>query len=290
MGSDVMAALQLVCANAGVDEWGVAANRDWPLAPDLPFAVALVGRHAPDALSGLEQTHMSQAFFDDYARLWRELDDAAAGIIAEIEAQGHTAVQSSNLMAGPHDDPPVEDWGDPGVFSHKIAATQAGLGWIGKTAAFVSVRFGTAVRRQASPSPRAAAGTAASASMPARSEPAGTRCGRPACRATSSMTRRPARPRHMNTPSGTVRAACVRRCARSRSGPSGASRGVRGVNRTGAAPKRLHSALHDDTPRGTRRRRVIQSDRAPPVRKTTRRSDLIQHSPHTYRLVPPAAA
>ena len=146
MGSDVMAALRLVCANAGVDEWGVAANRDWPLAPDLPFAVALVGRHAPDALSGLEQTHMSQAFFDDYARLWRELDDAAAGIIAEIEARGHTAVQSSNLMAGPHDDPPVEDWGDPGVFSHKIAATQAGLGWIGKTAAFVSVRFGAAVR------------------------------------------------------------------------------------------------------------------------------------------------
>jgi len=121
MDPEVISALERVCA-AGVDEWGVAANRGWPLAPDLPFAVALVGRHAPDALAGLEQTHMSQAFFDDYARLWRVLDEAAAGVVAEIEARGHTAVQSGNLMCGPHDDPPVDDWGDPGVFSHKIAA------------------------------------------------------------------------------------------------------------------------------------------------------------------------
>jgi len=146
MDPEVISALERACAAAGVDEWGVAANRDWPLAPDLPFAVALVGRHAPDALASLEQTHMSQAFFDDYARLWRVLDEAAAGVVAEIEARGHTAVQSGNLMSGPHDDPPVDDWGDPGVFSHKIAATQAGLGWIGKTAVFVSARFGAAVR------------------------------------------------------------------------------------------------------------------------------------------------
>lgn len=146
MGPNMISALQRVCEAAGVDEWGAAANRGWPLAPDLPFAITLAGRHAPDALSGLEQTHMSKAFFDDYARLWRELDDAAAGIVAEIEARGHVAVQSSNLMTGPHDDPPVDDWGDPGVFSHKIAATQAGLGWIGKTAVYVSARFGAAVR------------------------------------------------------------------------------------------------------------------------------------------------
>ena len=32
------------------------------------------------------------------------------------------------------------------IFPHKTAATSAGLGWIGKTALFVSPRFGPAVR------------------------------------------------------------------------------------------------------------------------------------------------
>jgi hypothetical protein len=138
--------LDLICARAPVDEWGVAANAGWPLAPDLPYAVALVGRHSPMALEGLERTHMSQAFFDDYARLFRELDEAAALLVTEIERRGHKAVQTGNVMAGPHDDPPLEDWGDAGVFPHKTAATQAGLGWIGKTAVFVSIRFGAGVR------------------------------------------------------------------------------------------------------------------------------------------------
>ncbi len=40
----------------------------------------------------------------------------------------------------------VVDWADAGVFPHKTAATQAGLGWIGKTALFISPRFGPRVR------------------------------------------------------------------------------------------------------------------------------------------------
>ena len=110
------------------------------------FAIALVGRHAPAALAGLETSHMSAAFFDDYSRLFAELDAAAAAVIALIEAHGYRAQQIMNVMSAPHDDPPLEDWGDAGVFAHKTAATQAGLGWIGKTAQFVSARFGPAVR------------------------------------------------------------------------------------------------------------------------------------------------
>ena len=40
----------------------------------------------------------------------------------------------------------VDDWGAAGVFPHKTAATRAGLGWIGKTAIFVSPRLGPWVR------------------------------------------------------------------------------------------------------------------------------------------------
>lgn len=142
----VMRRLDEVCAATGVDEWGVAANTGWPLAPDLPVAISLVGRHSPAALATIGPDHMSQAFFDDYARLFRELDIAAAAVVGVLEAAGGRALQTGNLMSGPHDDPDVEDWGDPGVFSHKIAGSQAGLGWIGKTACFVSARFGTGVR------------------------------------------------------------------------------------------------------------------------------------------------
>jgi len=44
------------------------------------------------------------------------------------------------------DDAPDIDWTNAGVLPHKTAATQSGLGWIGKTAVFVSARFGAAVR------------------------------------------------------------------------------------------------------------------------------------------------
>ena len=52
------------------------------------------------------------------------------------------------VPATDHNDPAWKS--DPetlrGVLSHKMVATQAGLGWIGKTALLVSRRFGSAVR------------------------------------------------------------------------------------------------------------------------------------------------
>jgi len=143
---ELQEALGATLDRAGVDEWGVAANDGWDLAPDLPLAVSIVMRHAPQALAGLERTEMSQAFFDDYSRLFGRLDAAAAAVIELAHARGRRAVQISNVMSGPNDDPPLADWGDAGVFPHKTAATQAGLGWIGKTAVFVSARHGPAVR------------------------------------------------------------------------------------------------------------------------------------------------
>jgi epoxyqueuosine reductase QueG len=140
------AALEACLDACDVDEWGVAANADWDLAPDLPRAVSIVMRHAPAAMEGIPDQPMSQAFFEDYARLFGQLDEAAAAVVELLEARDFEALQTGNVMSGPGDDPPLADWGDAGVFAHKTAATQAGLGWIGKTAVFVSARFGPAVR------------------------------------------------------------------------------------------------------------------------------------------------
>jgi len=143
---EVMRRLGETLDDARVDEWGVAANQAWDLTPDLPLAVSIVMRHAPAALAGLERTEMSQAFFDDYSRLFGQLDAAAVAVVELAHSLGRRAIQISNVMSGPNDDPPLEDWGDAGVFPHKTAATRSGLGWIGKTAVFVSARFGPAVR------------------------------------------------------------------------------------------------------------------------------------------------
>jgi epoxyqueuosine reductase len=143
---DLTAALAAVLERHGVDEWGVAANAGWDLAPELPRAVSIVMRHAPAAMQGIPDEPMSQAFFEDYARLFGQLDAAAGAVVELLLARGFAALQTGNVMSGPGDDPPLEDWGDAGVFAHKTAATQAGLGWIGKTALFVSAQYGPAVR------------------------------------------------------------------------------------------------------------------------------------------------
>lgn len=144
--TELMAAVGAVAAQQGVDEWGVARNAGWAHTPDLPYVISLVGRHSPEALRSIGAAHMSQAFFDDYARLFLQLDRAAAAVIQLARDAGYRAIQASNVMVEPLHDPPLEDWGAAGVFPHKTAATQAGLGWIGKTALFVSARFGPGVR------------------------------------------------------------------------------------------------------------------------------------------------
>jgi epoxyqueuosine reductase len=147
---DLMTAVDGVLRGAGVDEWGVArADSDWPFAPGLPLAVSIVMRHRAAALEGLVEEHMSQAFYDDYLRLVRSLHAAGQQLVALLEARGYAAVpagdelESSEAGFGVRE---PDDWGATDVVSHKTAATQAGLGWIGKTALFVSARYGPAVR------------------------------------------------------------------------------------------------------------------------------------------------
>jgi epoxyqueuosine reductase len=147
---DMITTIDGLLSAAGVDEWGVArVEGDWPFAPPLPFAVSIVMRHRSEALSGLVEEHMSQAFYDDYLRLVRSLNAAGERLVAMLTECGYAAQQAGNELetsAAGFEVREPDDWGEPGVPSHKMAATHAGLGWIGKTALFVSARYGAAVR------------------------------------------------------------------------------------------------------------------------------------------------
>ena len=127
---------------AGVDLWGVADNDPpLPLAPDLPRAISLAMRLQPDTIVDLEHGP-SVAYLGEYRRLNTTLDQITESLVALLHLAGHKAERVRPTLA--HEE--VDDWGAAGVFPHKTAATRAGLGWIGKTALFVSPELGPKLR------------------------------------------------------------------------------------------------------------------------------------------------
>lgn len=121
-----------------VDAWGVAANAPrFPLAPDHPFAISMLMRIDPLVVRGLRHGP-TEDYYEEYRRLNAALDDAAATLVEVLRLNGHAAESVAATRAG------AGNGHKP--FPHKTAATSAGLGWIGKTALFVSREFGPAVR------------------------------------------------------------------------------------------------------------------------------------------------
>jgi epoxyqueuosine reductase QueG len=148
---------------AGVAQWGVARNHTgpglsgeggtlraeafpsdgrWPLSPDLPFAISFGMRIRPDVIAEVVDGP-TPAYFGEYKRLNKALAETAAALAELLTGHGAVAVPCKPTA---HDVEGVHDWTDAGVFPHKTAATQAGLGWIGKTALFVSPLLGPRVR------------------------------------------------------------------------------------------------------------------------------------------------
>jgi epoxyqueuosine reductase len=127
-------------AGAGVDAWGVARVRpSWPAAPDLPTAVTVTMRVRDQALREVEHGP-TPAYLEEYGRLNHALDAAVTRLAAALHASGFQA------RAVPATVDSVDGLDGAALFPHKTAATQAGLGWIGKTGLFVSQEFGPAVR------------------------------------------------------------------------------------------------------------------------------------------------
>jgi epoxyqueuosine reductase len=127
----------------GINQWGVANNDPpLPLAPCLPRAIALLAGFHSDSLVDVENGP-TEAYFIEYKRLNAMLNKAAVALVRHLEKLGYSAAQVEATL---EEYDKVEDWGDAGIFAHKTAATQAGLGWIGKTALFVSPILGPRVR------------------------------------------------------------------------------------------------------------------------------------------------
>ncbi len=138
-----LARIESLLRSHGINQWGVANNDPpLPLAPCMPRAIALLAGFHPDSLIDVENGP-TEAYFIEYKRLNALLNKAAAALVRHLDKSGYSAVQVEATL---EEYDKVEDWGNAGIFAHKTAATQAGLGWIGKTALFVSPVLGPRVR------------------------------------------------------------------------------------------------------------------------------------------------
>lgn len=143
-----------------VAAWGVASNdpRLDPLSPDLPTAIAVLMRLDPTVVRGLRHGP-TEDYREEYRRVNAALDAATSTLAQALREHGFRAeaLPATSDMR-PHDagrglardarggNGDARDRDRSACFPHKTAATQAGLGWIGKTALFVSNDFGPAVR------------------------------------------------------------------------------------------------------------------------------------------------
>jgi epoxyqueuosine reductase len=124
----------------GIDGWGVAANVPrLPLAPDYPIAISMIVRVDQLVIRGLRHGP-TEDYYQEYLRVNYALDDATATLVDVLRVHGHAAMRVAATSGD------SENGNGTRPFPHKTAATTAGLGWIGKTALFISPQFGPAVR------------------------------------------------------------------------------------------------------------------------------------------------
>jgi epoxyqueuosine reductase len=106
---------------------------------ELTRAVVLAMGHSPEVFTTIEEMP-TYAYYQEYLRLNQRLDEMAAVVAEVLQGAGHAA------RANPATQGRLEAGTLAAPFSHKTAATRAGLGWIGKSALLVTPELGPALR------------------------------------------------------------------------------------------------------------------------------------------------
>jgi epoxyqueuosine reductase len=112
----------------------------------LPFGVTVALRLDDGIVDGIVDGP-TEEYLRHYQDTNRALDRITAAVVELLRSKGASAeAVPATIYQKPADpeDPYYRELAGP--FPHKTAATRAGLGWIGKTALFISDRFGPRVR------------------------------------------------------------------------------------------------------------------------------------------------
>jgi len=111
-----------------------------------PFRyAAVIGTRLDDEIvDGIENAPTPE-YYDLYMRANHRLSELTAKIAGALSARG---IENQPILATVNESELGDDYRDHlrYSFSHKMAATRAGLGWIGKTDLLISKRFGPRLR------------------------------------------------------------------------------------------------------------------------------------------------
>ena len=124
------------------DLYGIVEGEFSDLIYGITVGLGLDDRIVDEVING-----PTEAYIRHYEDINRRLDEITSEIVEHLRSAG---ARAEAIPATIYEDP--SDPNDPyytnlsASFPHKTAATRAGLGWIGKTALFVSDRFGPRVR------------------------------------------------------------------------------------------------------------------------------------------------
>lgn len=109
----------------------------------LPYGITLVYKLSDavmDEVVSWQEPGPTFAYFQHYRTVNAFLDGRSLWVSAMLERMGYRAMPVAASQS-------VRDMGEfSGIFPHKTAAVLAGLGWIGKSALFVSPQYGPRVR------------------------------------------------------------------------------------------------------------------------------------------------
>ena len=121
----------------GFSELGDKASSDFP---HLRYAVTIVRRLSDTVVETIDGKP-SIMYFHHYRTTNTKLDLLALDAVDFIEAQGYSALPIAASQSTNTDKDAYR-----GVFSHKMAAVLAGLGFIGKNALFITPQYGSKIR------------------------------------------------------------------------------------------------------------------------------------------------
>lgn len=106
---------------------------------ELPRAVAFALRHSPEVFAPAEGMPTAR-YHQEYVSFNLRLSEIAERVAELLAAEGYAA-KANAATARDFDQEKLA-----AGFSHKLAATRAGMGWIGKSALLVTPQFGPALR------------------------------------------------------------------------------------------------------------------------------------------------
>jgi epoxyqueuosine reductase len=112
---------------------------------EYPMAIS-IGKKLDDRIVDAVQDGPTLEYYHHYKEANRELSCIASNICSELERNGIgcTGIVPTLSLSGAEFEPYLENLRYK--ISHKMIATRAGLGWIGKTDLFVSKSFGPRLR------------------------------------------------------------------------------------------------------------------------------------------------